>query len=222
MELEVLHDDNHLLAVVKPAGVPLVPDASGDESLFAVARAWVKRRYGKPGEAYLGVVHRLDRPVSGVVVFARTSKAARRLTEAFRARRVVKVYRAVGRGEPGAEGGTVEAWVRKDRVANRVESFPGPVRGAKRAVTHWRVAARARDGRVLYELRPETGRPHQLRAAMASLGTPLLGDLKYGAREALPDRSIALHAAALELEHPVSRERVRFAAPPPARPWWEI
>ncbi len=218
--MKVLYHDNHLLAVDKPAGMPTVPDASGDENLLDSARAWVEREYKKPGRAFLGVVHRLDRPVSGVVLFARTSKAAKRLTAAFRERRVEKVYQGIATDDLPEEEGTIEHWLKKDRDKNVVASFAEPVDGAQRAVTHWRVLERAREGgelRVLVELRPETGRPHQLRAAMAALGAPLLGDRKYGARRALPDRRIALHALELAVAHPTRGETVRFTAPAPWR-----
>lgn len=225
MPLEILYHDNHLLVVAKPAGIPVVPDESGDESLLDQGRAWVKREYDKPGDVFLGVVHRLDRPVSGVVVFARTSKSARRLTDQFRDRTVHKTYLGVGLGAPVEEHGTVEAWLRKDRTRNVVERRAREFPEAKRAITRWRVLEREGSGadrRVLYELVPETGRSHQLRVAAASLGTPLLGDLKYGAPEPLSDRSVALHAVSLEIEHPTRREPLRFEMPPPNRVWWRI
>lgn len=220
--LEVLHVDNHVLAVAKPAGLPVVPDASGDESLLDRARAWVRDEFGKPGEVYLGVVHRLDRPVSGVVVFARTSKGAARLSEQFRSRRVRKTYWAVGLGDaPRDREGTIEQWLAKDARANRVRASSEPRPGAQLARTRWRVLER-RPGRVLYELEPETGRPHQLRVAAATLGTPLAGDLKYGAAEPLDDRSVALHARALEVDHPTRGERLRLQAPAPTRGPWDF
>ena len=220
--LEVLYVDNHVLAVAKPAGLPVVPDASGDESLLERARAWVRAEFAKPGEVFLGVVHRLDRPVSGIVVFGRTSKGAARLSEQFRARRARKTYWAVGLGEaPYDREGELEQWLEKDPRANRVRASWEPRPGAQLARTRWRVLER-RPGRVLYELEPETGRPHQLRAAAAALGTPLAGDLKYGAPEALSDRSVALHARALEVAHPTRAETLRFEAPAPARGVWEF
>ena len=213
--LEVLYHDNHLIAVAKPAGLPVVPDASGDESLFERAKAWIKREYEKPGAVFLGVVQRLDRPVSGVVLFARTSKAAARLTEAFREGTVVKRYLAVTTRPPEPRAGIVEEWLLKDPEKNRVRAVQPGTSGAKRAVTKWKTLEERPDGTALVELLPQTGRSHQLRVAMAHRGCPLLGDLKYGAPEALPDRSVALHAASLELEHPVRREPlvVENAAP---------
>ena len=217
--LRVLFVDNHLLAVLKPAGIPTVPDASGDESLLEQAEAYVREEFEKPGRAFVGVVHRLDRPVSGVVLFARTSKAAARLSKAFREGTAKKTYRGVGEGRPPADSGVLEQWLEKDEGKNRVRAFATERPGTKRAVTRWRVLAKGK-GRTLYEFRPDTGRPHQIRACAAALGTPLLGDLKYGAKEALPDRSIALHAASLEVEHPTLREPIRFSAPVPATAAW--
>jgi 23S rRNA pseudouridine1911/1915/1917 synthase len=222
-ELEVLHVDNHLLVVVKPAGLPVVPDESGDESLLERARAWVQREFSKPGKAFLGVVHRLDRPVSGVVVFARTSKGAQRLSQAFRSRAVEKTYWGVSATAPHTASGRLEQWLWKDRERNLVRVLERERPGAQLAVTGWRELARAAaPARCLLELRPETGRPHQLRVAAASLGAPLLGDVKYGAREGLPDRSIALHARALELPHPTRSERLRFECSPPALDLWRF
>ena len=223
MELRVLFADNHLLAVAKPAGLPTVPDSSGDASLLEHAKAWVKREKEKPGAAYLGVVQRLDRPVSGVVVFARTSKAAARLTAAFRSRAVTKTYWGVSSAEPREGEGVLEQWLWKDRARNVVLALTSERAGAQLARTRWRVLARAgagREQRILLELSPETGRSHQLRVAAASLGCPLLGDLKYGARAALPDKSIALHARELELPHPTRGERIRVGCEPPELAIW--
>ena len=217
--MKVLHVDNQVLTTVKPAGLPTVPDDSGDPSLLDLARDWVGREYAKPGNVFLGVVHRLDRPVSGLVVFGRTSKGASRLSEAFRTTRIRKTYWAAVEGGPTGDQGEVRQWLMKDRERNRVHVVGGPVSEAKEAVTTWRVLARA-GGRSLLELRPQTGRSHQLRVALSSLGAPILGDLKYGASGALADRSIALHARGLELAHPTREERWRFEAPlPEAFPW---
>lgn len=224
-DLHVLYCDNHLLAVVKPACLPTVPDESGDESLLERAKAWVREEYAKPGEAYLGVVHRLDRPVSGVVLFARTSKAAARLTEQFRNRSTEKTYFAIACGWADPPQGLLEQWLEKSEARRRVEVRRPEAAGAKRALTRWATRQRwQREGAKwsLVELEPETGRSHQLRVAMATLGAPLRGDLKYGAPEALPDKSIALHARKLVVEHPTRREAMTFECDPPAREWWEV
>lgn len=220
-EPEVVHVDNHLLVLHKPAGMPTVPDESGDPSVLDWGRAWIAREYAKPGAVYLGVVHRLDRPVSGVLVLARTSKAAGRLSTAFREHTVEKTYWGVSASAPRPREGRLEQWLVKDAAARRVRVARPEAEGARRALSAWRVLEEDAPG-CLVELRPSTGRPHQLRAAMAALGAPLLGDLKYGAREPLSDRSIALHAYGLELDHPVRDERLAFHAPPPDRPWWRF
>ena len=219
--MKVLHCDNHVLGLAKPAGIPTVPDASGDESLLDRAKAWIAAEFSKPGNVFLGVVQRLDRPVSGAIVFARTSKAAARLSQALRERGAEKVYWAVGEGEAREDAGVLEQWLEKDEARNRVRAFPTPRATARHAVTRWRVIAR-RPGRTCYEFRPETGRPHQLRVCAATLGTPLLGDLKYGAREALPDASVALHARELGIDHPTRGERLVLVAAPPALQAWEL
>ncbi len=219
--LNVLLADNHLLAVCKPAGLPVVPDSSGDSSLLDQAKAWVAEDKNKPGAVFLGVVHRLDRPVSGVVLFARTSKAASRLSAAWRDGLVEKTYQAMGLGDPPAEAddpvgesGLCEQWLLKDHERNLVRVVAEGTEGARLARTTWRVLA-AKEGQVCFELAPQTGRSHQLRVACASLGCPLLGDLKYGAERPLPDKSIALHAQRLVFPHPVGGAEVEVTAPMP-------
>jgi 23S rRNA pseudouridine1911/1915/1917 synthase len=219
--LEVLFADNHLLVVAKPAGLPTVPDRSGDQSLLDLAREWVKHEAGKPGRVYLGVVHRLDRPVSGVLVLARTSKAAARLSLQFRLHRPSKLYWGIVEGLPEGSAGVLEQWLVKDREANRVHAVAPGSPGARLARTRWRLLAH-QDSRALLELEPESGRPHQLRLACRSLGVPLCGDLKYGARTPLPDASLALHARRLELDHPTLGERLAFEAPTPTLEIWEL
>ena len=218
--LAILYVDNHLLALAKPAGLPTVPDASGDASLYDLARAWVRAEFAKPGEAFLGIVHRLDRPVSGVVLFARTSKAAARLSAQFRERRARKTYWGVGEGERTGSG-VVEQWLAKHEAKNRVQAFASERAGAQHARTVWTALERGA-GRTLYRFEPETGRPHQLRLAAVALGTPLCGDLKYGARGALPDRSLALHARSLLVAHPTRAQEVVLEAAAPALAVWDF
>lgn len=217
--LQILHVCNHVLCVVKPPGLPVVPDSSGDESLFDQAKAWVKSEFQKPGDVFLGVVHRLDRPVSGVVCFARTSKGAARLTESFRNKTAKKTYIArlahpLRAHEPGTAA--VEHWLLKDSARNVVRVVAEGTPGAKQARSEYRLL----EGRSRVELSPITGRSHQLRVAMASLGSPLLGDLKYGADRPLADKSIALHAKRLVLPHPTRDEWVDVTAPFPSNGVW--
>lgn len=221
MRLDVLYEDNHLLALDKPAGLPTVPDASEDRSLLDDAKSYLKEKYAKPGEVFLGVVHRLDRPVSGVVLFARTSKAAARLSEAWRSGAVRKEYLGWSEARsPRAEaegGGELEQWLVKDESRNLVRAVP-PERaaadGAKHARTRWRILAAGAGGTRL-ALEPLTGRSHQLRVACAALGLPLAGDLKYGAARPLPDAAIGLHAHRLTVPHPVGGAELTLVAEPP-------
>jgi 23S rRNA pseudouridine1911/1915/1917 synthase len=217
--LEVLHVDNHLLVVNKPAGLPTVPDDSGDESLLDLGKAWIKEESKKPGAVFLGVVHRLDRPVSGVVLFARTSKAAARMTAQFRDRETEKIYWGLVQAGPLEDKGTVDHWLRKDRERNRVHVAQADSEGAKAAYTEFQVRRRT-DSTAWLVLHPRTGRSHQLRVACASLGCPLLGDLKYGAERPLSDRSIALHARSLSIIHPTLKQPLRFEAKVPKLPIW--
>jgi 23S rRNA pseudouridine1911/1915/1917 synthase len=221
----ILHIDNHLLVVAKPAGLPIVPDSSGDESLFDQVRDWIEREYNKPGRAFLGVVHRLDRPVSGVVLFARTSKAAARMGAAFKQHRVKKTYWAISQQAPEGESGELEQWLLKDAKRNQVRAFDHEVKNSKLAQTRWRVLRSVGQGarrRVLVQLEPLTGRSHQLRVAMASLGAPLCGDLKYGASEALEDRSVALHARQLQFPHPTLGTELSLSAGLPELGIWDL
>ena len=203
MDLKVIHEDNHLLAVHKPAGLLVQGDRSGDPTLVDAAAAYLKAKYDKPGNVYVGLVHRLDRNVSGLVLLARTSKAAGRLSAAFRDGKVVKTYLAVTEGRPPGREGELRHWLAPTgdhRGVTRAEA--APFAGARESVLRYRVREE-RDERRLLEVRPLTGRRHQIRAQLALVGCPLLGDVKYGAPGRLPGRRIALHALGLELTQPV-------------------
>lgn len=221
-EPEVVHCDNHLLVVLKPFNLPTQPDESGDASLLDWAKAWVKQEYGKPGEAWLGLLHRLDRPAAGLVAFARNSKAAARLSGQFKRRSTDKLYLARVVGRPGGDSGRLEHRLEKDAEHRRSEVV-GEGEG-REARLEWRLLHAGEEGvagrmRVVsdLEVRLETGRPHQIRAQLAAVGLPLLGDLKYGAPGPLPRRNIALFARELELAHPVGGRRIRFVAEAPER-----
>ena len=213
-EPQVLLCENHFLGVSKPACMPVVPDESKDFSLLDWGKEWVRREFKKPGNVFLGVIHRLDRPVSGVVVFGRTSKGAARLSESWRQGKVAKTYLGVCEGALDQEAGTLVQWLWKDVQRNIVQTVPEDAPGAREARTSWKVI-REVGNKTLVELTPETGRSHQLRVACASLGAPLVGDVKYGASAPLDDRSIGLHASSLCFPHPVKDEEVRLACGPP-------
>jgi len=212
--LEVLYEDNHLLVVNKPAGLPTMGVAADRPSLLAVAKEYVRRKYNKPGKVYLGIVSRLDAPVTGLVVIARTSKAASRLSAAFRDRHVKKVYWALVSGIPDSEESTLEHFLRKDERHRRVHVTHAGCPDAQLARLRYQVLAREGD-HALLEVELETGRKHQIRVQLSKIGHPILGDLKYGSSVKYP-AGIALHAAKLELAHPVRDEVMRFSAPLPA------
>jgi 23S rRNA pseudouridine1911/1915/1917 synthase len=227
--LAVLFEDNHCLAVAKPA--PLLTQAPpGVPSLEALAREYLKERYHKKGGVYLGIPHRIDRPVSGVVLFARSTKAAQRLAEQFQGRQVHKLYWALVErspaGEPPPEAGTWEDWLRKLQDEARSEPVPPDAPGARLAVLHFR-RLREREEDVLLEIEPQTGRMHQIRVQAAARGWPVRGDALYGARlpfgpaaEAPRDRVIALHARGLTFLHPIRYEPLTVTAPLPEA--WDL
>lgn len=223
--LEILYEDNHCLALNKPAGWPTTHYDGREETVDRLVKAHLKEKYGKPGNVFLGVVHRLDKPVSGVLLFARTSKAAARLSEQFREGAVEKTYWAViedhsrpadGRPWASSDSGSLEDWLRKDDPTARVEVVPADTLGAQFARLLFTVRGR-HDGLAWLELRPHTGRKHQLRVQLASRGCPIYGDAKYGSRHAFGP-AIGLHARSLTFLHPTSKEPVTVTAEVPA-PW---
>jgi len=211
--LEVLYEDNHCLAVVKPARILTAGDATGDVSLLDLAKDYLKQKYNKPGNVFAGLVHRLDRPVSGVVVFARTSKAAARLSDQFRRGTVQKTYRAVVEGNVAEKSGEYFDWLLKDEKTNITQSVAPETPSARPARLRFRRVATAR-GLSLLEITPETGRSHQIRVQLSVRGHPIYGDRKYGSIHSLQG-VIALHAARLTFEHPTRKEQVTVTAPDP-------
>jgi 23S rRNA pseudouridine1911/1915/1917 synthase len=217
--LEILYEDNHLLVVVKPVNLPVQGDASGDPDLLSLIKADLKERYQKPGQVFVGLVHRLDRPVGGVMVFAKTSKAAARLAEQIRVHEFKKIYYAVARGRPAVAAGQLVDYLRKDPQTNTVQIVAATEPGAKKAILDYQVVAATAE-LSLVKINLRTGRPHQIRVQMAALGHPLYGDQKYGAGVNRPGEQIALWAAELEFKHPTKAEQLEFVSKPPAQyPW---
>jgi 23S rRNA pseudouridine1911/1915/1917 synthase len=204
--LTILYEDNHCLAVDKPNRLLTMGDATGERTLLDLAKDYIKKAYGKPGAVFLGVVHRLDRPVSGVVLFARTSKAAARLSEQFRERTVDKVYRAIVEGMPPERDAVLQDWLWKDPGRNVTQIVSEGTPGAQQAALALR-RLKTNGSRSLVEVKPVTGRSHQIRVQLASRGGPILGDAKYGSTVRL-DGSIALHAYSLTFRHPTKGQEV--------------
>lgn len=213
-EIDVVYEDNHLLIVNKPAELPTMGVAADRPSLLSIAKAYVARKYNKPGNVYLGIVSRLDAPVTGLVVIARTSKAANRLTTAFRERQVSKRYWAIVAGSPEPSTAKLEHFLRKDERHRRVHTTHGKAPGAQVARLSYEVIATAGEHSLL-EIELETGRKHQIRVQLAKVGHSILGDRKYGSRDEFP-AGIALHSRRLEIPHPVRDEVLTLVGSLPA------
>ncbi len=219
---EVLYEDNHLLIVNKPAGWLVQGDESGDLSLVDWAKQYIKHKYQKPGDVFLGLVHRLDRPVSGVVVLTRTSKALSRMNRLFQERKVEKIYWALVRTAPDPLSGRLIHYIKKDPRKNRSHAWDRPRHPeAKKAELNYRLKSRIGQ-HYLLEIKPLTGRPHQIRAQLAKMGWPIHGDVKYGSAQPNPQGTIHLHCRALSFTHPVRKEPLTCLAPLPTDPLWDL
>lgn len=219
--MQILYTDNHLLIVNKAPGEIVQGDKTGDPTLADAAKAYIKETFAKPGNVYLGIPHRLDRPVSGVCVFARTSKALARLNAMFRDGQVRKTYHAIVAVKPPAAEGTLEDWLTRNEKQNKSYCHAHAVAGAKRAVLDYRLIGQS-ERYFLLEVNLHTGRHHQIRCQLAHIGCPVKGDLKYGAPRSNPDGSICLHARQMEFLHPVSHKQICVTAPYPALPLWQV
>ncbi len=218
-ELKILHEDNHIIVVLKPQGVPCCGDESGDENLLDAVKNYIRTAYRKPGNVYVGLVHRLDRPTGGVMVFAKTSKAAARLSEQMRSGDFEKKYLAVLSAVPKEPRAKLVNYLKKNAVNNMVYLCPPTTEGAKLASLEYRVAEE-KGGCALAEIKLHTGRSHQIRVQMAGIGCPLVGDMRYGGERAKKG-NLALWAYSLTFTHPVTKERLRFMAEPPEEGVWK-
>lgn len=220
--MKVVYEDNHIIIVDKCSGEIVQGDKTGDKPLSETVKEYIKQKYNKPGNVFLGVVHRLDRPVSGLVVFAKTSKALSRLNDMFRTGDVHKTYWAVVKRRDIAMEGTLTDWLTRNERQNKSYAHEREVPGAKKAVLKYKVRAVA-DNYMLIEVTLLTGRHHQIRCQLAHMGCPIKGDLKYGAPRSNPDGSISLLSRRVEFVHPVSKENiVAYADVPDDRLWHDL
>lgn len=221
MALDVIYEDNHLIIINKKAGDIVQGDKTGDEPLSDKVKAYLKEKYNKPGDVFLGTVHRIDRPTSGLLIFARTSKALARMNKAFQDKDIQKTYWAVVENEPASPAGTLIGYLSKNETQNKSYSSPTEKPGSKKAELDYQLLGKS-DRYYLLEVAPKTGRHHQIRVQLATMGCIIKGDLKYGARRSNPDGSIHLHARRLEFIHPVKKEKMTLTAPVPEDPVWKF
>ncbi|TAL63317.1 MAG: RNA pseudouridine synthase [Bacteroidetes bacterium] len=219
IETQILYEDNHLIAVNKRPSEIVQGDKTGDTPLSEKVKEYIRKKYNKPGEAYLGVVHRIDRPVSGVVIFARTSKALARINEMFRDKEVKKTYWAVVKNKPAQESGHLVHYLKKNEQKNMSRAYEKEVEGALKSELDYKVLFSS-DNYHLLEINPQTGRHHQIRVQLSAIGCPIKGDVKYGFRRGNEDASVHLHALKAEFIHPVSKLPVRIEAGPPNEALW--
>ena len=218
--MRVLYEDNHIIIVSKLAGEIVQGDKTGDVPLSETVAAYLKEKYAKPGNVFVGVPHRLDRPVSGVVVLAKTGKALASLNEMFRVGSVDKRYLAIVKNRPVENEGRLENWLVRNEKQNRSYAYDHEVPNSKQAILKYKLAASSVNYHLL-EVELLTGRHHQIRCQLAKMGCPIKGDLKYGAERSNPDGSISLHAFHVTFEHPVSHEMIDVKAPPPQDSLWQ-
>lgn len=218
--MNVIYEDNHIIVVNKESGEIVQGDKTGDTPLSDCVKDYLKRKYQKPGNVFLGVVHRLDRPVSGLVVFAKTSKALSRLNEMFRKGEVHKTYWAIVKNAPKEPSGRLTHWICRNEKQNKSYAYNSEVSGSKKAVLDYRLLASGDNYHIL-EVRLLTGRHHQIRCQLSAMGSPIRGDLKYGAQRSNPDGSISLLSRHMEFVHPVSKELVSLDAPLPKDNLWQ-
>lgn len=218
--LQVLYEDNHIIVVNKRAGDIVQGDKSGDKPLSDVVKDYIKDKYDKPGNVYLGVVHRLDRPTTGIVLFSKTSKALPRLNKLFAEKKANKTYWALVKNPPPKTEDKLTHWLKKNPKNNKSTAYNKEVDGSKKAILHYKII-KALDNFYLLEVDLETGRHHQIRCQLSKIGCPIKGDLKYGFDRSNKDASISLHARQLEFIHPVKKEKISITAPLPNDTLWQ-
>ena len=218
--MRIIFEDNHLLVINKDAGVLVQGDKTGDTPLSDLAKAYVKEKYQKPGEVFMGVIHRIDRPVSGLVLMARTSKALERMNEQFKNREIEKKYLAVVRNRPQANAGNLVHWLIKNPETNVTKAYEKEVPNSMRSELNYKLIGEL-DGFYLLEVNPITGRPHQIRVQLASMNCPIVGDNKYGYPRGNKDKSICLHAHSVKFMHPVKKEEMQLFAALPQDNFWQ-
>ena len=214
LQAQIIFEDNHLLVINKKAGQLVQGDKTGDLSLLELIKDFIKKRDEKPGNVFLGLVHRIDRPTSGLVIYAKTSKALTRLTQMVKNREIKKIYWAIVGKEMIPKSQRLVHYLQKNEKTNKATVFIKPTDKAKESILNYQII-KTLDNYQLLEIDLETGRHHQIRAQLSKIGVPIKGDLKYGAARSNPDGGISLHARKLEFEHPVTKERVEIVAPVP-------
>lgn len=218
--MQVVYEDNHIIIVSKQSGEIVQGDKTGDRPLSDIVKDYIKEKYQKPGAVFLGVVHRLDRPVSGLVVFARTSKALTRLNKMFAEGEVHKTYWAITKNTPRDSEGTLTHWLVRNEKQNKSYAYTSEKPNSKKAILKYRMIGHS-DNYTLLEVNLMTGRHHQIRCQLAAMGCPIKGDLKYGAPRSNPDGSISLMSRSVEFIHPVSKEKIVVEAPLPQDSLWQ-
>lgn len=218
--MNVIYEDNHIILVNKASSEIVQGDKTGDTPLSETVKQYIKEKYHKPGNVFLGVTHRLDRPVSGLVLFARTSKALSRLNEMFKTKEIKKTYWAIVKNQPPTPAGELVHWLVRNEKQNKSYAYDREVKDSKKAILDYKVIGRS-EHYYLLEINLQTGRHHQIRCQLAKMGCPIKGDLKYGAQRSNPDGSICLHARRIEFVHPVSKEKMSFEAPVPESALWK-
>jgi len=218
--VDIVFEDNHLLVVNKPAGMPSQGDNTGDESVFDWAKIYIKETYNKPGEAYVALTHRLDRPTGGIVLLCKTSKAAKRISQQFQERAIEKTYWAITERIPEPSNGTLEHYLRRLDGKNIMRAYDKNVHSSKKATLSYETLS-VKNEKALLEIKPKTGRKHQIREQLSTLRCTIKGDVKYGKTKFNSDKSICLLAKKLSISHPITKEKTTFEVPYPVSECWD-